>query len=66
MSKLMSLFFAVLSVLLMCATAISISYSGWLTVLFFLLTICCIGAGFIVKARMRRRNGENGETKKEV
>ncbi|REE92870.1 hypothetical protein A8990_103177 [Paenibacillus taihuensis] len=61
MSKPMSLFFAVLSVLLMCATAISISYSGWLTVLFFLLTICSIGAGFIVKARMRRRNGNGND-----
>ncbi|WP_165822572.1 DUF5325 family protein [Paenibacillus montanisoli] len=55
MSKPMSLFFAVFSVLLMCATAISISYNGWLAVLFFLLTVGSIGAGFIVGAKMRRR-----------
>ena len=35
MSKPMSLFFAILSVLLMSATAIAISYNGWLAVLFF-------------------------------
>ncbi|MBO7745169.1 DUF5325 family protein [Paenibacillus sp. MWE-103] len=55
MSKPMALFFAVFSVLLMCATAISISYSGWLALLFFVLTVFSIGAGFIVSAKMRRR-----------
>ena len=37
MSKKMSLLFAVVSVLLMIATAVSISYSGWIAVLFLLL-----------------------------
>jgi general stress protein CsbA len=55
MSKPMALFFAVFSVLLMCVTAISISYNGWLAALFFLLTMCSIVAGFIVNAKMRRR-----------
>ncbi|WP_308638521.1 hypothetical protein [Paenibacillus silvisoli] len=55
MSKRMSLFFAVFSVLLMSATAISISYNGWLAALFFLLTIGSIGTGFVVGAKMRRR-----------
>lgn len=55
MTKSMSLFFAILSVLLMSATAIAISYNGWVAVLFFLLTLCSIGAGFVVKARMRRQ-----------
>ncbi|QHT60002.1 sodium/proton-translocating pyrophosphatase [Paenibacillus lycopersici] len=55
MSKPMALFFSIFSVLLMCATAISISYNGWLAALCFLLTICSIGAGFIVNAKMRRR-----------
>ncbi|MFC4809141.1 DUF5325 family protein [Paenibacillus sp. GCM10023250] len=55
MSKPMALFFAIFSVLLMCATAISISYSGWLALLFFVLTIFSIGTGFIVNAKMRRR-----------
>ncbi|QHW30765.1 hypothetical protein GZH47_07775 [Paenibacillus rhizovicinus] len=55
MSKPMALFFSILSVLLMCATAISISYNGWVALLFSLLTIFSIGAGFIVNAKMRRR-----------
>ncbi|BBH21695.1 hypothetical protein Back11_30400 [Paenibacillus baekrokdamisoli] len=58
MTKSMSLFFAILSVLLMSATAISISYNGWVAALFLLLTLCSIGGGFIVKARMRRRQQE--------
>lgn len=55
MSKPMALFFAIFSVLLMCATSISISYSGWLAALFFILTIFSVSAGFIVNAKMRRR-----------
>jgi len=54
-SKSMSLLFAVISVLFMCATAVSISYSGWLAVLFFVLTIASIGSGFVYKAKMKRR-----------
>lgn len=56
MSKSLSLFFAVLSVVFMSATAISISYSGWYVLLFSVLSLLCIGAGFIVKARLRRKS----------
>ncbi|MFB9327588.1 DUF5325 family protein [Paenibacillus aurantiacus] len=55
MSKSLSLLFAVVSVILMTATAISIAHSAWLTLLLFVLTMGCIGAGFIVKAKQRRR-----------
>lgn len=55
MSKGLSLLFAVLSIILMTATAISISNSLWLTLIFGILTLCMIGSGFIVKARLRRK-----------
>lgn len=55
MSKPLSLMFAVLVTLLMSATAISISHSGWLVLLFTILTLLTTGAGFIVKARLRRK-----------
>ncbi|GGG63879.1 DUF5325 family protein [Paenibacillus radicis (ex Gao et al. 2016)] len=55
MSKPMSLLFAVLSVLFMLATAVSISINGWLALLMAVLTLFMIGSGFIVKARLRRR-----------
>jgi hypothetical protein len=51
----MALLFAVVSMLLMSATAISISYNGWIAALLFILTMGCIGSGFIVSAKMRRR-----------
>ncbi|MBD2845672.1 DUF5325 family protein [Paenibacillus sp. IB182496] len=57
MSKGLSLLFAFASVLMMSATAVSISYNGWLAVLFFVLTMLTIGAGFIVRARQRRSGG---------
>lgn len=56
MSKSLSLFFAVLSVLFMSATAISIAHNGWLVLLFSLLFLFSTGTGFIVKARLRRKN----------
>lgn len=56
MSKSLSLFFACLSILFMSATAISISHNGWLVLLFSLLSLFSVGAGFIVKARLRRRS----------
>ncbi|MEK3882877.1 DUF5325 family protein [Paenibacillus sp. PL2-23] len=58
MSKSLSLFFACLSVLFMSATAISIAHNGWLVLVFSVLTFFSIGAGFITKARLRRK--ENG------
>ncbi len=50
----MSLLFASVSVLLMIATAVAISYNGWLAVLFLLLALACIASGFIYKARLRK------------
>ncbi|WP_162341377.1 DUF5325 family protein [Paenibacillus paridis] len=55
MSKPLSLFFSVLAILFMSAMAVSISYSGWLVLLFGSLSLFTIGAGFIVKARLRRK-----------
>lgn len=55
MSKSLSLFFATLSILFMSATAVSISHNGWFVLLFALLSLFSMGAGFIVKARLRRR-----------
>ncbi|WP_179090252.1 DUF5325 family protein [Paenibacillus sp. FSL H8-0548] len=55
MSKPLSLFFSVLAILFMSAMSVSISHSGWLVLLFGVLCLLTIGAGFIVKARMRRK-----------
>ncbi|WP_424766416.1 hypothetical protein [Paenibacillus sp. sgz302251] len=55
MSKPLSLFFSVLAIIFMSAMSISISHSIWLVLLFGLLTLFTIGAGFIVRARMLRR-----------
>jgi len=56
MPKSYALLFSVVSMLLMVATAISISHNGWIAGLFLLLTFGNIGAGFIVSAKMKRRN----------
>jgi len=47
----------------MSATAISISYNGWFVLLFGMLSLFSIGAGFIVKAKLRRKaeKARNGE-----
>ncbi|WP_219835882.1 hypothetical protein [Paenibacillus sp. R14(2021)] len=55
MTKPLALIYAIFCMLLMSATAISISYSGWLAALFFLLTLVFIVVGFIISAKMRRR-----------
>ncbi|RCW47649.1 DUF5325 family protein [Paenibacillus prosopidis] len=55
MSKPLSLFFSVLSIIFMSAMAISISHNAWFVLLFGLLTLFTIGAGFIVRARLRRK-----------
>ncbi|RIX53060.1 hypothetical protein D3P08_10450 [Paenibacillus nanensis] len=65
MSKSLSLFFATLSVLFMSATAISISHNGWLVALFGLLSLFSIGAGFITKARLRKRKEAAEQAEKE-
>jgi hypothetical protein len=54
MSKSLSLFFAVASAALMLATAFSISYNGWLALLFAILSLAMMACGFIVKARIRK------------
>lgn len=55
MPKSLALFFAVFSVLLMSATAIAISYNGWIAALLFVLMIGSIGLGFVVSAKIKRR-----------
>jgi len=57
MPKSSALLFAVLGVLMMIATAVSLSYSGWLAALFLVLTLAVIASGFIYKARRRKRDG---------
>lgn len=57
MNKSLGLFFAVLSIAWMTATAISLEYNGWLSLLFFALCIVTIGLGFVVKARLTRKRG---------
>ncbi|WP_141694969.1 hypothetical protein [Paenibacillus kribbensis] len=54
MSKGLSLWFAVSSIVLLTAAAISISYSAWLAILLGLFSVGNIGWGFVVKARQRR------------
>ncbi|CAH1211498.1 hypothetical protein PAECIP111893_03416 [Paenibacillus plantiphilus] len=56
MSKPMAMGFALFSVLLMILTGVFISINGWLAALFFVLTIAFIVFGFIVSAKLRRRN----------
>ncbi|MFB9273497.1 DUF5325 family protein [Cohnella cellulosilytica] len=55
MSKTLSLLFAVLSVIGMLATAFSISYSGWLALLFGVVTLVVMGLGFVVKAKLGKK-----------
>lgn len=58
MSKPFALLYAVLSTLLMTATAISISYGLWPALALALITLVFIGSGFMIKARLRRK--QNG------
>lgn len=59
MSKTLSLTFALLGSALLLATAISISYNVWLTVLFAVLSVASIGSGFVLKARLRRKKSDS-------
>jgi hypothetical protein len=54
MSKTLSLFFAVASILLLLATAFTISYNGWLALMFGMLALAVMAIGFVVKARLKR------------
>lgn len=56
MSKSLSLFFAVASIVLMLATAFSISNNGWLALLFGVSTLAMIAFGFVIKVRLRRKS----------
>ncbi|RED57222.1 DUF5325 family protein [Cohnella lupini] len=56
MSKTLSLFFAIVSIALMLAMTFSLSHNGWLALLFGVLTVAVIGTGFVVKARLRKKN----------
>ena len=53
MSKGLSLWFAVSSIVLLTASAISISYNGFLAVGLASLSILNIGWGFIIKSKRR-------------
>ncbi|WP_150268938.1 DUF5325 family protein [Paenibacillus tepidiphilus] len=55
MGKGLSLWFAISSIALLTAASISISYNIWLVLLFSVLCILNIGWGFILKARLRRK-----------
>lgn len=55
MNKGLSLWFACSSIALLMATAITLTNHGWLALLFAVLSILNMGFGFIVKARLRRR-----------
>ncbi|MDQ0171962.1 hypothetical protein [Paenibacillus tundrae] len=55
MSKGLSLWFAFSSIVLLTVTAISMSYSGWLAALGFILSMGNIGWGFVIRAKKERR-----------
>ncbi|WP_256759777.1 hypothetical protein [Cohnella sp. WQ 127256] len=59
MSKSLSLLFAVVSIVLLLATAFSLSNNGWLALLFATLSLCMTGFGFVVKAKLRKKNSKN-------
>jgi uncharacterized membrane protein YhaH (DUF805 family) len=55
LSKTLSLLFAIVAVVLMIATAFSINTSGWLALLFGILAIGVIGAGFVIKGKQTKK-----------
>ncbi|WIV18634.1 hypothetical protein QPK24_20075 [Paenibacillus polygoni] len=54
MSKGLSLWFAASSIILLIVTAVSLSHSLWLALLFSILAIGNIGWGFVIKAKRNR------------
>ncbi|AJS60079.1 hypothetical protein [Paenibacillus sp. IHBB 10380] len=54
MSKVLSIWFSVSSILLLAASAIAISHYAWLALLLAVLAIFNIGWGFIIKAKHRK------------
>lgn len=55
MSKGLSLWFACSSILILTAASMAISYNIWIALLLGLICVMNIGWGFIVKARIRRK-----------
>lgn len=55
MSKPLGLLFAVVSMLLLLGTAISIDYNGWLASGLAVLSFAVIGWGFSLKARIAKK-----------
>ncbi|MDI4644232.1 hypothetical protein [Cohnella hashimotonis] len=55
MNKPLGLLFAVVSMLLLLGTAISIDYSGWLASGLAVLAFAFIGWGFTLKAKIAKR-----------
>lgn len=51
MSKGLSAWFAISSMLLLMATAVSLSHSLWFALLFAVLSVANIGWGFVIKAK---------------
>ncbi|MBE1444409.1 MULTISPECIES: DUF5325 family protein [unclassified Paenibacillus] len=61
MNKGLALFFAIVGALLLACISLGLSLGNiWLVILFTVLSVGFIGFGFVVKARMRRRNGNEG------
>jgi hypothetical protein len=57
MSKALSLFFAIVGTLLLAMISFFISMNRpWLAILSSIIALVCIGMGFIVKARSRRKS----------
>ncbi|MBE9913412.1 hypothetical protein G8C92_05055 [Paenibacillus donghaensis] len=56
MSKGLSLWFSCSSIFMLGASAILISYNGWIALLLGILAICNIGWGFVIKAKKNRAN----------
>ncbi|MCM3748244.1 hypothetical protein M3223_12850 [Paenibacillus pasadenensis] len=54
MSKPLALIYSLLSIALMTATAISISYNAWLALGLGVVTFGFIGLGFALKSRLKR------------
>lgn len=54
MSKGLSLWFSISSIILLTAAAISISYSAFIAIAFAILSVFNIGWGFMIKAKKRR------------
>ncbi|UQZ33318.1 hypothetical protein C2I18_06950 [Paenibacillus sp. PK3_47] len=63
MGKGLSLWFACSSILILTAASISISFNIWISLLLGVLCILNIGWGFILKAKLRRRQeGSAGQS----